>query len=81
MNPEAVPCVWEGHYAVMTGPFLSVCDDDHHIYRCGEPMEICSRTFQVLRTQSYQPYFTIINRASVGTASDPVICGPSTGCC
>lgn len=79
--PEEAPCVWEGHFAVLTGPFLAVCDDDHHMYRCGEPVEICSRTFNVLHTPPYRPYFANINRAREGVTSEPVICGTSTGCC
>jgi hypothetical protein len=79
--PEEAPCVWEGHFAVLTGPFLAVCDDDHHMYRCGEPLEICSKTFNVLHTPPYQPYFANINRAREGVTSEPVICGTSTGCC
>ncbi len=79
--PEEAPCVWEGHFTVLTGPFLVVCDDDHHMYRCGEPLEICSKTFNVLHTPPYQPYFANINRAREGVTSEPVICGTSTGCC
>lgn len=79
--PEKAPCVWEGQFAVLTGPFLVVCDDDHHTYRCGEPIEICSKTFKVLQALPYQPYFATINRAREGLTSEPVICGPSTGCC
>ncbi|MCA9499750.1 MAG: methyltransferase domain-containing protein [Nitrospira sp.] len=79
--PEEAPCVWEGQFAVLTGPFLAVCDDDHHTYQCGEPVEICSKTYKVLQTTSYQPYFATINRSRGGVESDPVICEPSTGCC
>lgn len=81
IHPEEAPCVWEGRFAVLTGPFLAVCDDDHHLYRCGEPVEICSKTFDVLQASHYQPYFGTINRAREGVTSEPVICGTSTGCC
>ncbi len=79
--PEEAPCVWEGQFAVLTGPFLAVCDDDHHTYQCGEPVEICSKTSKVLQTPSYQPYFATMNRSREGVDSEPVICGTSTGCC
>jgi SAM-dependent methyltransferase len=79
--PEEAPCVWEGDFAVLTGPFVAVCDDDHHQFRCGEPVEICSKTFRVLDTLPYQPYFTTINRARDGVTSEPVICETSNGCC
>jgi SAM-dependent methyltransferase len=79
--PEEAPCVWEGHFAVLTGPFLTVWDDDHHTYQCGEPLEICSKTFNVLQHSHYRPYFSTINRAREGVTSEPVICGTTTGCC
>jgi hypothetical protein len=79
--PQEAPCVWEGDFAVLTGPFVAVCDDDHHQFRCGEPVEICSKTFRVLHTPHYQPYFANINRAREGVTSEPVICGTSTVCC
>ncbi|GJL60283.1 MAG: hypothetical protein NPIRA03_31400 [Nitrospirales bacterium] len=79
--PEEATCIWEGQFAVLTGPFLEVCDDDHHTYQCGEPAEICSKTNKVLQTTFYQPYFSIINRSRESMDSEPVICGPSTGCC
>jgi arsenite methyltransferase len=79
--PEEAPCVWEGHFAVLTGPFVSVCDDDHHTFHCGEPVEICSKTLKVLNSPPYHSSFTMVNRALEGVAAEPVICSPSTGCC
>lgn len=79
--PEEAPCVWEGQFAVLTGPFLAVGDDDHHTFQCGEPVEICSKTFNVLQAPSYHPYFATMNRSREGVNFDPVICEPSTGCC
>ncbi|RMH06555.1 MAG: methyltransferase domain-containing protein [Nitrospirae bacterium] len=77
--PEERPCVWEGHFAVLTGPFLDVHDDDTHVYHSGLPVEICSKTLKVLTSALYQPYFLIMNRASQTPSSDSVICEP--GCC
>jgi hypothetical protein len=79
--PEEGPCIWEGHFAIHTGPFLAVSDDDHHSYRCGEPLEICSKTLKVLQHPRYQSSFGTINRAQEGTTVEPVICGTSTECC
>src|SRR2546422_9882717 len=33
-----------GDYAMLTGPFADVEDDDHHVFRRGSPLEICSKT-------------------------------------
>jgi SAM-dependent methyltransferase len=79
--PEEGPCIWEGHFAIHTGPFLAVSDDDHHTYQCGEPLEICSKTLKVLQHPRYQPSFGTINRAQEAATAEPVICGTSTECC
>ncbi len=80
--PEETPCVWEGHFAILAGPFLSVSDDDGHQYQCGEPLEICSKTLKVLQHPQYQPAFGTINRAREAVTAEPVICGTtSTDCC
>lgn len=79
--PEDTPCVWEGQFAILAGPFLAVSDDDDHTYRCGEPLEICSKTLKVLQHSRYQPSFGTINRAREAVTAEPVICGTSTECC
>src|SRR5439155_570697 len=42
--PAQAPCIWKGHFALFTGPFMEAEDDDHHVYRRGVPLEICSKT-------------------------------------
>ncbi|GJL54309.1 MAG: hypothetical protein NPIRA02_14410 [Nitrospirales bacterium] len=82
IRPESVPCVWEGHFALLTGPFVEACDDDDHTFTCGHPMEICSKTLDVLRNEVYRPYFAIINRAGeTVTPQATTSCGPTDGCC
>src|SRR5213593_2494737 len=61
--PEQVPCVWKGHFAILAGPFLEAADDDHHVFRRGNPLEICSKTLAVLGTGGYDRHFVIFNRA------------------
>ena len=79
--PQESHCIWEGHFALMTGPFIEAEDDDDHIYQCGAPLEICSKTLKVLNSDEYHPYFAVINRASDGIAQDSEPCGPTEGCC
>jgi SAM-dependent methyltransferase len=81
VHPEEAPCIWEGHFAILTGPFLAVSDDDNHTYQCGEPLEICSKTLKVLQHPQYQPLFGTINRAREAVTTEPVIGGTSTECC
>lgn len=79
--PNQQPCVWRGDFAILTGPFLEARDDDHHLYRRGAPLEICSKTLKVLGHESYRPYFTIYNRASERPDGSQVACSPTEGCC
>ena len=79
--PEETPCVWKGHFAMLAGPFSELADDDHHIFRTGEPLEICSKTVRVLKASGYAPHFAIINRAGNTVHASAVSCSPTGGCC
>jgi len=79
--PEQVPCVWRGDYAMLTGPFADVEDDDHHVFRRGSPLEICSKTLKVLESDLYRRHFAMINRATGEISGSQVACSPSGGCC
>ncbi len=79
--PAQAPCTWMGHYALLAGPFVEAADDDHHVYRRGEPLEICSKTLAVLEAREYQPHFVILNRAGDHVSGTAVTCAPDGGCC
>jgi ubiquinone/menaquinone biosynthesis C-methylase UbiE len=79
--PAERPCHWRGHYALLAGPFVEAADDDHHLYRRGEPVEICSKTLTVLETAGYAPHFAIINRASQKVGGEAITCAPNGNCC
>ncbi len=79
--PADAPCVWRGHFALFTGPFVEAEDDDHHVYRRGVPLEICSKTLDVLESGPYSRHFTVINRAGEAVSGNEVSCDPSGGCC
>jgi len=79
--PAQAPCTWQGHYALPAGPFIEAADDDHHVYRRGEPLEICSKTVTVLETEGYKPHFVILNRAGEHVTGEAVTCSPAGGCC
>jgi arsenite methyltransferase len=83
IQPPPVPCVWKGDYALFTGPFLEVEDDDHHAYRRGTPVEICSKTLAVLESSSYRRHFAVINRASASeqTVAEETSCNSTGSCC
>ena len=79
--PENTPCLWQGYFAMLAGPFVEAADDDHHVYRRGEPLEICSKTLKVLEAGGYAPHFAIINRAGQSISGDAVTCSPDEGGC
>ena len=79
--PAHAPCTWQGYYALLAGPFIEAADDDHHVYRRGEPLEVCSKTVAVLDTPGYQPHFVILNRAGEHVSGEAVTCSPDEGCC
>ncbi len=79
--PAQVPCVWQGDFALLAGPFLEVCDDDNHRYRRGEPLEICSKTVKVLADARYASHFALINRAGQAVSGEAVVCTPNGSCC
>jgi hypothetical protein len=79
--PADTPCLWQGYFAMLAGPFVEAADDDHHVYRRGEPVEICSKTLKVLEADGYAPHFAIINRAGQSVGGDVVTCSPDEGGC
>jgi hypothetical protein len=79
--PSQEPCVWQGDFALLAGPFMEVADDDHHVFRRGEPLEICSKTLKVLQADGYAPHFAVINRAGRPVNGAEVRCSPHGGCC
>ena len=79
--PEQTPCVWQGAYAILTGPIIAAEDDDHHQYYRGVPLEICSKTQHVLTQDAYRPHFTIYHRSANVVDGEAVSCSPEGTCC
>jgi arsenite methyltransferase len=79
--PADAPCHWQGYFALLAGPFVEAADDDHHVYRRGEPVEICSKTRTVLEADGYAPHFAIINRAGLNVGDGAVAGSPIKESC
>jgi arsenite methyltransferase len=79
--PADAPCVWKGHFALLTAPFAEAKDDDHHGYRRGIPFEICSKTLDVLESGPYHGRFAILDRAAEPVDGRAVSCAPNGACC
>jgi SAM-dependent methyltransferase len=74
--PADTPCTWKGHFAMFAGPFVEIADDDHHVYRRGEPVEVCSKTLAVLEARGYASHFAILNRAGGRVSGTAITCCP-----
>jgi SAM-dependent methyltransferase len=79
--PANTPCAWKGHYAILMAPFVEAEDDDHHVYRRGVPLEICSKTLDVLGSGPYSRHFAVINCAGEAVPGNEVSCDPGGSCC
>jgi SAM-dependent methyltransferase len=51
------PCLERNQAVVYTGPFQQVKDDDGHVYRRGQRMAVCDKTFHLLQTAPYTGMF------------------------
>jgi SAM-dependent methyltransferase len=79
--PEPGPCKYLGEFAVLTGPFVEIEDDDKHVYRMGEPLEICEKTAAVLDNELYKPLVMVMNKAgSRAVGANETDCGDACCC-
>lgn len=51
------PCLERNQAVVYRGPFKKVEDDDGHVYRRGDRVAVCDKTFQILVQQPYLGMF------------------------
>jgi len=77
-------CVFRGHRAVYLGPYVSVTDEEGHLFPRGQAVEICTDTVAKLSGDPYRGSFAILepgaDRSDVQTAGqDGEDCSP--GCC
>jgi len=73
-------CVYRGHRAVYLGPYVSVTDEEGHLFPRGQAVEVCTDTLAKLSNAPYQGSFAIIEP---GAAASEVLGGPACapGCC
>ncbi|MGF1580990.1 MAG: methyltransferase domain-containing protein [Gemmataceae bacterium] len=55
------PCLERNQAVVYRGPFNQVTDDDGHVYRRGERMAVCDKTFRLLQQEPYAGMFEAIS--------------------
>jgi ubiquinone/menaquinone biosynthesis C-methylase UbiE len=57
VKPESVACVDAGQAVIYKGPYLSVADDEGHVFPRGERMAVCDRTYRLITEGPYQNDF------------------------
>jgi radical SAM protein with 4Fe4S-binding SPASM domain len=73
-------CVYQGHRAVYLGPYVSVTDEEGHLFPRGQSVEICTDTLAKLSNEPYQGSFAIVDPGEAGPeVLGGEACAP--GCC
>ncbi len=66
---------WEHNEAVIyKGPFREVRDDDGHVFRRGERVAVCRKTFEILGREPYADYFEPVEPLEAVTDPQPFDC-------
>jgi len=74
-KPQGSDCIDRGHAVIYKGPYLSVTDDEGHLFPRGERIAVCERSFEFLINGPYKEDFIGITPA---TLKDPVpLCAPA----
>ena len=72
-------CVYQGHRALYLGPYVSVTDEEGHLFPRGQTIEICTDTLAKLRREPYAGSFALLEPASDVPEAYSAACAP--GCC
>ena len=72
-------CVYRGHRAVYLGPYVSVMDEEGHLFPRGQAIEVCTDTLAKLSHQPYLGSFVLLEPGVAIPEAYSVACGP--GCC
>jgi radical SAM protein with 4Fe4S-binding SPASM domain len=72
-------CVYRGHRAVYLGPYVSVMDEEGHLFPRGQEVEICTDTLAKLSHEPYAGSFALLEPGAEVREACAVACGP--GCC
>ena len=55
------PCLERNQAVIYKGPFKQIHDDDGHVYRRGERVAVCDKTYQILMREPYAGQFIPID--------------------
>jgi ubiquinone/menaquinone biosynthesis C-methylase UbiE len=80
--PVPGACKYTGKFVTLAAAFTELEDDDNHIYRRGEPLEICEKTAAVLDFHLYKKLFILVDRAAGRSVdANETDCGDGCCCC
>ncbi len=72
-------CVFLGHRALYLGPYVSVMDEEGHLFPRGQAIEVCTDTLAKLSNEPYKGSFLLVEPGVDVPEVLNVGCGP--GCC
>jgi hypothetical protein len=80
--PVPGTCKYTGKFVTLAAAFTELEDDDGHVYKRGEPLEICEKTAAVLDFHLYKELFNLVNRAAGRSVdANETDCGDGCCCC
>ncbi len=75
-------CVFQGHRSVYLGPYVSVADEEGHLFPRGQAVEVCTDTLAKLSNEPYRGAFAILEPgAAASDVATGECCAPGAGCC
>jgi radical SAM protein with 4Fe4S-binding SPASM domain len=77
-------CVFKGHRAIYLGPYVSVMDEEGHLFPRGQAVEICTDTLAKLSHAPYKGAFALVESDGVAAAVESAGCADGAcapGCC
>jgi len=76
---KSAGCVYLGHRALYLGPYVSVMDEEGHLFPRGQVIEVCTDTLAKLSHQPYAGSFALLEPGVAIPGAYSVECRP--GCC
>jgi radical SAM protein with 4Fe4S-binding SPASM domain len=73
-------CVFQGHRAVYLGPYVSVTDEEGHLFPRGQAVEVCTDTVAKLSSEPYRGSFAVAEPGADAADVAASACG-APGCC
>ncbi len=73
-------CFFKGQFAIYHGPgtALQLDQDSDHVFRAGEPLEVCEKTASILKAVPFSAHFTVFEPAG---EVESRLCIPGGDCC